>query len=120
MECKDCVHCNVCCDWKNICNQMSAFSSVEMEVCKDFKDKSKIIELPCNAGDDVFEITDRNTISVFRIRFIEISICNNIFLHTDIIEGFIYSGEVFRESDIGKTVFLTREEAEKALEERIK
>ena len=49
------------------------------------------------------------------MRFVEISICDNLFLHTDLISGIVFTGEVFPISDIGKTVFLTREEAEKAL-----
>ena len=53
----------------------------------------------------------------FRVRFVEIATCGNLFLHTDLISGIIYTGDVFSESDIGKTVFLTREEAEKTLEE---
>ena len=32
-------------------------------------------------------------------------------------EKIVYTGEVFSESDIGKTLFLTREEADKVLEE---
>ena len=70
----------------------------------------------CKVGDVVYQVT-RNFISEFRVRFVEIATCGNLFLHTDLISGIVYTGEVFSESDIGKTVFLTREEAEKALED---
>ena len=76
-----------------------------------------VIVPPCKVGASIYEIT-RNFISEFRVRFIEIGICSNLFLHTNLVSGIVYSGEVFPESEIGKTVFLTREEAEKALAER--
>lgn len=75
-----------------------------------------VIAPPCKVGDVVYQVT-RNFISEFRVRFVEIATCGNLFLHTDLISGIVYTGEVFSESDIGKTVFLTREEAEKALED---
>jgi hypothetical protein len=51
MTCKDCIHCDVCSDWENICNKMSLFSTIKKEVCKDFKDKSKMMELTCKKDD---------------------------------------------------------------------
>ena len=78
--------------------------------------KSEWVHLPCKVGDVVYQVT-RNFISEFRVRFVEIATCGNLFLHTDLISGIVYTGEVFSESDIGKTVFLAREDAEKTLEE---
>ena len=78
--------------------------------------KSGWVHLPCKVGDVVYQVT-RNFISEFRVRFVEIATCGNLFLHTDLISGIVYTGEVFSESDIGKTVFLAREDAEKTLEE---
>ena len=78
--------------------------------------KSEWIHLPCKVGDVVYQVT-RNFISEFRVRFVEIATCGNLFLHTDLISGIVYTGEVFSESDIGKTVFLAREDAEKALKD---
>ena len=101
MTCKDCIYYKVC----------------EADgVCTEFSDISKWVHLPCKVGDVVYQVT-RNFISEFRVRFIEIATCGNLFLHTDLISGIVYTGEVFSESDIGKTVFLTREEAEKALQD---
>lgn len=73
-----------------------------------------VIVPPCKVGDTVYQVT-RNFISEFRVRFIEISTCGNLFLHTDLINGIVYTGEIFSKSEIGKTVFLTKEETEKAL-----
>ena len=83
----------------------------------DYLLKHGVIVPPCKVGDVVYQVT-RNFISEFRVRFVEIATCGNLFLHTDLISGIIYTGEVFSESDIGKTVFLTCEEAEKVLKER--
>ena len=79
-------------------------------------DESEWIHLPCKVGDVVYQVT-RNFISEFRVRFVEIATCGNLFLHTDLISGIVYTGDVFSESDIGKTVFLAREDAEKALKD---
>ena len=57
----------------------------------------------------------RGFVSEFRVRFIEISTCNNLFIHTDVVKGINMTGEVFSEDSIGKTVFLAKEQA---LEER--
>lgn len=77
-----------------------------------------VIVPPCKVGDTVYQVT-RDFISEFRVRFIEISTCGNLFLHTDLISGIIHTGEIFPESEIGKTVFLTREEAEAKLKEGV-
>lgn len=80
----------------------------------DYLIENGVIVPPCKVGDRLYQVT-RNFISEFRVRFIEIATCENLFLHTDIISGIIHTGEVFPASVIGKTVFLTKEEAEKAL-----
>lgn len=77
----------------------------------------RCLVLPCKVGDILYQPT-RNFVSEFRIRFIEISTCNNLFIHTDVVKGINMTGEIFGEDSIGKTVFLTKEEAERALEER--
>ena len=121
---KDCIHYEAC---KDIYYPMSTYDeeakafdeSDSCDGCQFYSDKSRFVELPCKVGDVVYQVT-RNFISEFRVRFVEIATCGNLFLHTDLISGIIYTGDVFSESDIGKTVFLTREEAEKALKEREK
>ncbi len=69
---------------------------------------------PVKVGQTVYQVT-RDFISEFRVRFIEIATCGNLVLHTDLISGIIHTGELFPESEIGKTVFTSREDAEKAL-----
>lgn len=88
------------------------------EYLADYLLEHGVIVLPCNVGDTLYEIHKRlkgrkwiNTISERHVRGIEISIHNILIARcgTDIA--------VFL-SDLGKTVFFSREEAEKALKER--
>ena len=76
----------------------------------------RLAVFPCKAGDTVYEVTSRKTISEYRVKAIRVELfC--IFIEWDIVAGFgdksIFGVPV---NEIGKTVFLTREEAKKALE----
>ena len=76
----------------------------------------RLAVLPCKAGDTVYEVTSRKTISEYRVKAIRVELFCTI-IEWDIVAGFVdksISGVPVDE--IGKTVFLTREEAEKALE----
>lgn len=76
----------------------------------------RIVVPPCKVGDTVYEVTSRKTISEYRVKAIRVELfC--IFIEWDIVAGFV-DKSIFGVSvdEIGKTVFLTREEAEKALE----
>ena len=72
--------------------------------------------LPCKPGDTVYEVTSRKTISEYRVKAIRVELfCT--FIEWDIVAGFV-DKSIFGVpvNEIGKTVFLTREEAEAALE----
>lgn len=72
--------------------------------------------LPCKVGDTVYEVTSRKTISEYRVKAIRVELfC--IFIEWDIVAGFV-DKSIFGVpvDEIGKTVFLTREGAEKALQ----
>ena len=76
----------------------------------------RMVMLPCKVGDRLYEVTGRKTISVYKVKAIRVELFG-LFIEWDIVEGFVWqslSGINARE--IGKTVFLNREEAEKALE----
>lgn len=76
----------------------------------------RLVVLPCKVGDTVYEVTSRKTISEYRVKAIRVELfCT--FIEWDIVAGFV-DKSLFGVSvdEIGKTVFLTREEAEKALE----
>lgn len=62
MTCKDCYHCEVCenrfAGLRKICvdepvKHLELNPSVE-KCCENFKDKSKIIEIPCTVGDEIY------------------------------------------------------------------
>lgn len=80
-------------------------------------DKSgRVVVLPCKVGDRLYEVTGRKTISVYKIRAIRVELFG-LFIEWDIVEGFVWQSlSGINAGEIGKTVFLTREEAEKALE----
>ena len=76
----------------------------------------RLVVPPCKAGDTVYEVTSRKTISEYRVKAIRVELfCT--FIEWDIVAGFV-DKSIFGVpvDEIGKTVFLTREEAEKALE----
>lgn len=104
MTCKDCLHYE-CCEALGITTR-----KYEHETCAGW------VRLPCKVGDTLYEITSRNTISEYQVTAIRIEPFN-IFIERKITRGFAnkYIFKVPAE-EIGKTVFLTREEAEKALE----
>ena len=77
----------------------------------------RCVVLPCKVGDEIYQPT-RNFISTFRVRYIEISACGNLFINTSLEDGIVFNGLGFPESELGKTVFLTRSEAENALKAR--
>lgn len=89
-----------------------------LEELKDYRQKEEqglLLKLPCKVGDVVYQIT-RDIVSEFRIKTF---VCDNktFFFHWECIKG-IYKNVVgFHSSRIGVDVFLTKEEAEKALAE---
>lgn len=91
MTCKDCLHYSVC-QYRRGREMLLTGNQ-----CKDFTARSEWVHLPCKVGDKVYQ-TDG-------IRIYESTI------------HMIYCTEniSFDERAIGKSIFLTREEAEKAL-----
>lgn len=104
MTCKDCIHQTACLDWCRGFGQ-------EAELCEHFADKSKWVHLPCKVGDRVFTIViigGEYSVVADRVHALKIS-TENIYAETN---WYVEGGE------IGYNVFLTQEDAEKALEER--
>lgn len=78
----------------------------------------RLVVLPCKVGDRLYEVTGRKTISVYKVRAIRVELFG-LFIEWDIVEGFVWQSlSGINAGKIGKTVFLTREEAEAALKER--
>lgn len=77
----------------------------------------RLVVLPCKVGDRLYEVTGRKTISVYKVRAIRVELFG-LFIAWDIVEGFVWQSLAgINAGEIGKTVFLTYEEAEKELME---
>ena len=143
--CKDCIHYEVIkTESSSYCLCSKAFQMSERRrhdstiECEQFKEKSKIIELPCSIGGTVYvihyvrkscnscdrysdfygldPICDEHKILFPNINDDKKNICNKHYLEISEykvdLEWIIWQLDQF-----GKTVFLSREEAEKKLEE---
>ena len=117
MMCKDCVHFGIC---------TKGFPWADEKGggwCESFKDKSRYIELPCKVGQMVFfcdEVYDEDGKEKFAISAGEVVSFSlqkeGLWAYCRYKSGLSYWH--FVENYFGKTVFFTREEAEKALAER--
>ena len=78
--------------------------------------EGRLVVLPCKVGDRLYEVTGRKTISVYKVKAIRVELFG-LFIEWDIVEGFVWKSlSGINAGEIEKTIFLTREEAEKALE----
>ena len=78
--------------------------------------EGRLVVMPCKVGDRLYEVTGRKTISVYKVKAIRVELFG-LFIEWDIVEGFVWQSlSGINAGEIGKTVFLNREEAEKALE----
>lgn len=113
-SCKDCVHYECCCEW--VSKEIIDSSCEAKCVCFTFKPKSRFVELPCEVGDLVYhlqKIFDEGTLTtktIVKTRKIDFVATTAFLAESD--------GFVFGEKDFGKTVFLSREEADKALQRK--
>lgn len=105
MTCNDCIHYEVC----KVHGMKVDDTNFRKEFCGCFKDKSRFVELPCKVGDQAYYIKHA---SVFDHTIDEVK-----YEFTATENGNIVRGIYFEPKHIGKTVFLTREEAEKKLGE---
>lgn len=82
---------------------------------EELKDDGKLLKLPCAVGDTVYEIIKtREAISEFTVIGFSVSE-HGIFVKWKLINGIYRNLSGFNDDEIGKTVFLTPEEAEAAL-----
>lgn len=121
MICKECIHYDLC---KGDDEERYL---LDVSRCKYFADKSLFVVLPCKVGDMVY-MYNRNKTMVQEMVFDSpdirchctkddefsccMPVCND---YQNGICAYRFHNDF---SEIGKTVFLTREEAEKALERR--
>lgn len=99
-SCKDCLHNEACDIYAGDLNKDGA------EKCRCFKKRNRFVELPCKIGDTVFVVNGFKEIDELEVDYYVVG--KNV-----ISVGMVDDGEYEVE-----TVFLTREEAERALKER--
>ena len=87
---------------------------------EDLEEQGKLIKLSCNRGDKIYFIKSAFSIAHFPIEAKVTSICgvdcDNDVMYSSITE-YNKIDRRFKSSDIGKTVFLTKSEAEAKLKE---
>jgi hypothetical protein len=118
MTCKDCLHYKVCELKRNHYYLGSPIGEIdEAEIgCHNFTDSSEWVHLPCGVDDTVYTIYNA---SLSHYKVVEIIV--NDFVWAKLYNG-EYSGEyksklICLDFSFNEFVFLTREEAEKALKE---
>ena len=95
----------------------------ELKFYKEAEEHELLLRLPCNVGDKVWD-NDFGHPESYEIKAFSYGYCDS-YVYSDIEDEIIfyyenYTGSItgaFPMSEIGKTIFLTREEAEKKLEE---
>lgn len=100
-------------------SEITEFDGLPIDRLRELAEADKderVVVLPCKVGDKLYEPTGRKTISVYRVKAIRVELfC--LFIEWDLDEGFVWQSLAgVNAEEIGKTVFLTREEAEKELE----
>lgn len=128
-SCKDCLYYECCKTLnKDFIKYPKDYENNERmsEICLTFKDRSKFVELPCKIGDTVYYLTtkyEKQGRKKVAVDYAETGIVDSITLG-DLMIPQIYvcdSDNVWTtfdtKRDFNKIIFLTKEEAEKALEE---
>lgn len=138
--CNECLHIDACSgflpsdldkDVWDLCREWRADEIPDIEErCSSFKDRSRFVELPCKLGDPVYIIVNLkngNPSHIVERRCTGIHITEKVFKHraekahrylaTNSDIGF---AQHIPFTEFGRTVFFTREKAEKALAERSK
>ena len=83
---------------------------------KELKEKEQLLKLPCKVGDTIFGIRRDSKESIVSMKVCEVAFLslkeNGFIMQIMCREKDSDEGTYFFSADIGKTVFLTREEAE--------
>ena len=91
----------------------------QLKEYKDLEEQNRLLKLPCAVGDEFYCIwrnKGQNPIQKMQVKKIEIHERKGIVIQMEFVgnRGYLFR---FYEDDFGKTVFLTREDAEATLKE---
>ena len=110
-NCAECVHVEVCKDYINAVLGDVDESQMCGDDCEFYKDRSRFVELPCKVGDTIYW----NLLG----KPVEDEIMS-ITIYKNVIRVSFGKGISFDIKDIGRMLFLSREEAEQKLTEHEK
>ena len=113
-ECGDKICKNICDDIEYDCSKCGLEKALEkLADYEDLEEQGLLVRLPCKVGDDLYCIVNGEVkkLKVHSFGVPDFEIIDIEFKYVDGFKIVRFVGEV------GKTVFLTREEAEKKLEE---
>lgn len=108
--CKDCFY-------HGICGKLIWQEKDGSVICEDFKDPSHILELPCAIGDTVYLVCEEYTCDSYKCVWEHTQSCEECECNK---HKFYIKEKKFSLADyclFGKKVFLTKEAAERVLEE---
>lgn len=92
----------------------------ELKEYRNAEEQGLLIRLPCNIGDTIFRINQYAKEPIISMKVFQVLFCGMIgqtFLRIDAINDEDIGESSYFKNDIGRKVFLTREEAEAALAE---
>lgn len=118
MTCKYCLHYEACCYW--LSKEKKHLNCDEGFICDNSTDRSEWVHLPCKVGDDVYCIFE-NKVCIANVLALYIDkvgiICElQISLNGELPTAPCSVCHIDRDSYTDNDIYLTREEAEKALE----
>ena len=87
----------------------------ELKFYKEAEEQGLLVRLPCKVGDIVY-VPTRNFVSELRITMVSVNM-HEAYFSWMLNSGIYPNLDGFSKSKLGKSVFLTREEAEKKLDE---
>lgn len=133
VDCKVCQHkgAGKCEEFKDECKAVADFKRFvknmysKLKDCEDLEEQGKLLKLPVAVGDMVYHLCafSSGESEIIEMKVCCVEPCGAIRNHKGICEVWNvyaeadYTKAYFKFFDFGKTVFLTRPEAEKALEE---
>lgn len=115
-ECGDKICKNICDDIEYDCSKCGLEKALEkLADYEDLEEQGLLVRLPCKVGDIMFRINKGAKNPIIELTVTQINITRRSY-NLEVIDRDCGELMCFK-NDIGKTIFLTREEAEKKLEE---
>ena len=109
-------YCDNCSKGTGDCDRLKAMVN-RLAKFEDLEEQGLLTRLPCKVGDTVY-VPTRNFVSELRITLVSVDTNGMAMYFSWLLNSGIYPNfNGFYGYELGKTVFLTREEAEKKLEE---